>query len=228
MFVAPGFSIQRCHVLWVTPPRGPAHTGARRVGGGNNWPRGPPGLSLRARGIVTRLRCRLQSPAEPQPLPCPPQRALTAFCQPGIWESWRFFLTDFGGGRVSRKHVTPRDVSVFSGVPLNSAIPEAELPLWRGAGGGGVLADTRRPSAAGDGVPPSLQIPPHTHILLARSPAPYSPFRLRAHPPTAFSGPMARPPPSPPRPPPSHMHAGWMVSATKTPTSSAPSQDSPF
>jgi hypothetical protein len=29
-------------------------------------------------------------------------------------------------------------------------------------------------------------------------------------------------------PPPSHMHAGWMVSATKTPTSSAPSQDRPF
>jgi hypothetical protein len=97
-----------------------------------------------------------------------------------------------------------------------------KLPLWRGAGAGGVLAGTRRPSAAGDGVPPSLQIPPHTHILLARSPAPYSPFRRRAHSPTAFSGPMARPPPSPPRPPPSHMHAGWMVSATKTPTSSAP------
>jgi hypothetical protein len=90
----------------------------------------------------------------------------------------------------------------------------------------------RRPgghtTAAGDGVPPFLQIPPHIHILLARSPAPYSPFRRRAHSPTAFSGPMARPPPSPPRPPPSHMHAGWMVSATKTPTSSAPSQDSPF
>jgi hypothetical protein len=33
------------------------------------------------------------------------------------------------------------------------------------------------------------------------------------------------PPPSPPCPPPSHMHAGWMVSATKTPTTSAPSQD---
>ena len=31
--------------------------------------------------------------------------------------------------------------------------------------------------------------------------------------------------PLPPRPPPSHVHAGWMVSATKTPTSSAPSQD---
>jgi hypothetical protein len=29
-------------------------------------------------------------------------------------------------------------------------------------------------------VPPSLQIPPHTHILLARSPAPYSPFRVGA------------------------------------------------
>ena len=66
-----------------------------------------------------------------------------------------------------------------------------DLPLWRGAGGGGVLAGTRRPSAAGDGVPPSPQIPPHTHILLARSPTPYSPFRRRAHSPKAFSGPMA-------------------------------------
>ena len=103
-----------------------------------------------------------------------------------------------------------------------------KLPLWRGAAGGGVLAGTRRQSAAGDGVPPSLQIPPHTHILLARSPAPYSPFRRRTHSPTAFSGPMARPTPSPPRPLPLHMHAGWMVSATKTPTSSAPSQGRPF
>jgi len=51
---------------------------------------------------------------------------------------------------------------------------------WRGGGGGGVQACTRLQSAAGDGVPPSLQIPPHTRILLARSPAPYSPFR-RAH-----------------------------------------------
>jgi hypothetical protein len=101
-------------------------------------------------------------------------------------------------------------------------------PLWGGAGGGGLLAGTRRRPAAEDGVPPSLQVPPHTHILLARSPAPYSPFRRRAHSPTAFSGPMARPPPSPPRPPPSHIHAGWMVSATRTPTSSAPSQDSLF
>jgi hypothetical protein len=42
------------------------------------------------------------------------------------------------------------------------------------------------------------------------------------------NGPMARPPPSPPRPPPSHMHAGWMVSATKKQTSSTPSQDRPF
>jgi len=30
---------------------------------------------------------------------------------------------------------------------------------------------------------------------------------------------------SPPRPPPSHIDAGWMISATKTPTSSAPSQE---
>ena len=104
----------------------------------------------------------------------------------------------------------------------------SHTPLWRGAGGGGLLAGTRRRPAAEDGVPPSLPRPPHTHILLARSPAPYSPFRRRPHSPTAFSGPMARPPPSPPRPPPSHMHAGWMVSATKTPTTLAPSQDSPF
>jgi hypothetical protein len=46
-----------------------------------------------------------------------------------------------------------------------------------------------------------------------------------AHSPTAFSGPMARPPLCPPRPPPSHIHAGWIVSATKKPTSSAPYQD---
>ena len=63
---------------------------------------------------------------------------------------------------------------------------------------GGVLAGTRRPSAAGDGVPPSLHVSPHTHILLARSSAPYSPFHRRAHSPTAFSGPMARPRPPPP------------------------------
>ena len=107
-----------------------------------------------------------------------------------------------------------------------TALPST--PLWRGAGGGGLLAGTRRLPAAGDGVPPSLQIPTHTHILLARSPAPYSPFRRRLHSPTAFSSPMAHPPPSPPRPPPSHIHAGWMVSATRTPTSSAPSQDSLF
>ena len=31
-----------------------------------------------------------------------------------------------------------------------------------------------------------------------------------------------------PRLPPSHVHAGWMVSATRTPTSSAPSQNSLF
>jgi hypothetical protein len=114
-------------------------------------------------------------------------------------------------------------------VPGSSRVPEdTKLPLWRGAGGCCVLAGTRRPSAAGEGVPPSLQILPHTHILLARSLAPYSSFRWRAHSPTAFSGPVVRPPPSPPRPPPSHMHAGWMVSATKTPASSATSQDSPF
>ncbi len=95
----------------------------------------------------------------------------------------------------------------------------------RGAGGCGLLADTRQLLASEDSVPPSLLIPTHTHILLARSPAPYSPFRRRPHSPTVFSGQMACQPPSPPRPPPSHVHAGWMVSATRTPTSSAPSQD---
>ena len=67
----------------------------------------------------------------------------------------------------------------------------------------------------------------HTYCSLARLP-PTHPFvgaPILQH---TFSGPMARPPPSPPRPLPSHMHAGWMVSATKTPTSSAPSQDPPF
>jgi len=56
-------------------------------------------------------------------------------------------------------------------------------PLWRGAGAGGLLAGTRRRPAAEDGVPPS-QMQPQTHILLARSPAPYSPFYRRAHSPT--------------------------------------------
>jgi hypothetical protein len=46
---------------------------------------------------------------------------------------------------------------------------------------------TRRRPAALDGVPPSLQIPPHVRILTARSPAPYSPTTARrAHSPTAF------------------------------------------
>jgi hypothetical protein len=46
-------------------------------------------------------------------------------------------------------------------------------------------------------VPTYLQILPHTHILLARSPASYSPCRGRTHSPTTFSGPMAHrlPPP---------------------------------
>jgi len=71
---------------------------------------------------------------------------------------------------------------------------QALLPLWRGVGDGGLLAGKRRRPAAEDGVPPSLQITFLTHILLARSPAPYSPFPLRrALSPTAFSGTMARP-----------------------------------
>jgi hypothetical protein len=64
-------------------------------------------------------------------------------------------------------------------VPHGSQVGATNLPLLRGGGGGGVQACTRRQSAAGDGVPTSLQIPPHTRILLAR--APDSPFR-RARP----------------------------------------------
>ena len=55
-------------------------------------------------------------------------------------------------------------------VPLQ--VPGGKLlPSWRGAGGDGLLAGTRRRPAAEDGVPPSLQIPPHTHLLTATSPA---------------------------------------------------------
>ena len=135
---------------------------------------------------------------------------------PATLEFWVRFPNERNQGKQAHPVLKYR-------VPHGSQEP-SDLPLWRGAGGGGLLGTRQRP-AAEDGVPPSLQIPPHTHILLARSPAPYSPFRRRAHSPTAFSGPMARPPPSPPRPPPSHIDAGWMVSATRTPTSSAPSQD---
>jgi hypothetical protein len=145
---------------------------------------------------------------------------------------------------------------------------DPRLPLWRGAVGGGVLAGTRRPSAAGDGVPTSLQIPPHTHtarslacpLLTLSSARPFSNGIFRSN-----GAPASLPPASsyltharrmdgfcnqnadqlgslaglslltncicrcsrmrarlslPPRPPTSHMHAGWMVSATKTPTSS--------
>ena len=48
-----------------------------------------------------------------------------------------------------------------------------DLLLWRGAlGCGGLLAGTRRRQSAANGVPRSLQIPPPTHKLSARSPAP--------------------------------------------------------
>ena len=77
---------------------------------------------------------------------------------------------------------------------ITICIEETLLPLWRGVGDGGLLAGKRRRPAAEDGVPPSLQITALTHILLARSPAPYSPFPpRRALSPTAFSGTMARP-----------------------------------
>jgi len=36
------------------------------------------------------------------------------------------------------------------------------------------VGGARYESAEEDGVPPSLQLPPHTHILTDRSPAPYS------------------------------------------------------
>jgi len=60
--------------------------------------------------------------------------------------------------------------------------PKKLLPLWRGVGGGGLLAGKRRRPAAEDGVPPSLQIPPHathTYCSLARLP-PTHPFLLGA------------------------------------------------
>ena len=66
-----------------------------------------------------------------------------------------------------------------------------------------------------DTVPPSLQILPHTHILAARSPAPYSPTTpCRAHSPTAFSGLIAHPPPSPAYSPCSNPQAGPPDSAS--------------
>ncbi len=53
------------------------------------------------------------------------------------------------------------------------------------------------------------------HILTARSPAPYSPTTPRcAHPPTAFSGPMARSPASPALAPCSHPQTGPQDSTT--------------
>ena len=54
-----------------------------------------------------------------------------------------------------------------------------------------------------------LQISPHTHILTARSPDPYSPTTpLLAHSPTAFSVSIVRPSPSPAHAPGSHPQAG--------------------
>ena len=128
----------------------------------------------------------------------------------------------------------PPMVGIRSPIGLVVGLAPATLEFWvrfQTRDPGQVCRYGEAPAAAASwrandgGLPPSLQIPPHTHILLARSPAPYSLSRRRAQSPTAFSGPMARPPPSPPRPPPSHIHAGWMVSATRTLTSSAPSQD---
>ncbi len=59
-----------------------------------------------------------------------------------------------------------------------TCVHKHKLPLWRGAGAGGVLAGTRRQLAAGDGVPPSLQILyclTHTYCSHARLP-PSHPF----------------------------------------------------
>ena len=44
----------------------------------------------------TTLSSCIVSPAESRQLPCPPPDAPTALYAPGIWECWRFFLTDFG------------------------------------------------------------------------------------------------------------------------------------
>ena len=126
--------------------------------------------------------------------------AVHAFPLPALWV-WSL------GGNLSVM-ATCRDVlgSVLGHHPVTAALAAPHkwarwlikiktvtvtesLPLWRGGGGGGPLAGTRRRPAAEDGVPPSLQIQPHTHILTARSPAPYSPTTpRRAHSPTAFSG----------------------------------------
>jgi hypothetical protein len=94
-------------------------------------------------------------------------------------------------------------------VPGSSRVPGELLPLWRGAGGDGLLAGTRRRPAAEDSVPASLQILSHTHILTVQPLAPYSPTTPRqAHSPTAFSGLIARPSPSPAHAPCSHPQVG--------------------
>ncbi len=123
--------------------------------------------------------------------------AVHAFPLPALWV-WSL------GGNLSVM-ATCRDVlgSVLGHHPVTAALAAPHkwarwlikiktvtvtesLPLWRGGGGGGPLAGTRRRPAAEDGVPPFLQIPPLSHILcdilLARSPAPYSPFRPKRRP----------------------------------------------
>jgi hypothetical protein len=50
----------------------------------------------------------------------------------------------------------------------------------------------RRRPAAEDGVPTSLQIPSHTHIRTARSPAPCSPTNPRRAPPLSLNWPLMR------------------------------------
>ena len=108
---------------------------------------------------------------------------------------------------------------------FNRATNEKTGPEWFSSG-----RDGEAPSAAascwahdggrqrGTACPFSTDTASYTHTARSLA-ALYSPFRQRAHSPTAISGPMARPPSSPPCPPPSHMHAGWIVSATTTLTS---------
>ena len=94
------------------PLREPAHTGALEGTGAHGcpacrWthqlcpqlPAAESACAVQLDQIFTRWQSRIEIPAEPRQLPCAPLRAFTAFCQPGIWECWRFFLTDFSAGQ---------------------------------------------------------------------------------------------------------------------------------
>jgi hypothetical protein len=69
------------------------------------------------------------------------------------WSSWVRFPNERNQGKQAHPVLKYR-------VPHGSQ--DQIVPLWRGAGGGSVLAGTRRPLAAGDGVPPSLHTASHT------------------------------------------------------------------